>query len=550
MLSQRHFSHLAGRAWRIFAATLVAVALVFPTISAAEAQSVPRKYAGLVVDAKSGKILYESSADAARYPASVTKVMTLYIVFQELQAGNITLNTKFKVSKHAAAAVPTKLGLKAGSTITVENAIKSLVTLSANDMARAIAENISGTESAFAQRMTATARALGMNNTTYRNASGLPDSGQVSTAKDQAILGIAVYQHFPKYYEYFQTKSFSYGKRTYGNHNRLLGSNGVDGIKTGYINASGFNLLTAARKDNRHIVVVGFGFDTSGARDAKVRELVRTYLPKARSGGYLNTAMIPVPGRKGATVMVASSEPVPVTPAPYPSFRATVISMTASLHPEATHASDDITVASINAPVPTPAARPADLGFDPAVQAATSLAGPTVASTRGADRPLDVIGAWLSDTFSLGAAPAPLGQTAPSAPLLPPVGIGEEGEPIDLMTSGSTSSTPGAAPAAQPIPAAIAVAETAPAAEAQPAVSGWVVQIGAAPTETGANSLISDASSRLGALGPFRPYVERFEKNGQTFFRARFSGFGGREDATGVCNELKKVKMSCLAMQS
>ncbi|MGN6486950.1 MAG: D-alanyl-D-alanine carboxypeptidase family protein, partial [Devosia sp.] len=221
----------------------------------AEAASVPRKYAGIVVDAKTGKVLYESSADAARYPASVTKVMTLYVLFQELEAGNITLKTKFTVSKYAASAVPTKLGIKAGSTITVENAIKALVTISANDIARVIAENISGSETAFAKRMTATARALGMSSTTYRNASGLPDSGQVTTVRDQAILGMAVYEHFPNYYEFFQTKSFSYGKRTYGNHNRLLGSNGVDGIKTGYTNASGFNLLTASRTDGRHIVV-------------------------------------------------------------------------------------------------------------------------------------------------------------------------------------------------------------------------------------------------------------------------------------------------------
>ncbi|MBN9308643.1 serine hydrolase [Devosia sp.] len=536
---------------RILAAFLVAVSLLVPIVSEASAASVPRKFAGIVVDAKSGKVLYESSADAARYPASVTKVMTLYILFQELAAGNITLNTQFTVSKYAASAVPTKLGLKAGSTISVENAIKAIVTISANDIARVIAENISGSESAFAQRMTTTARALGMAHTTYKNASGLPNPGQVTTVRDQALLGVAVYQHFPDYYEYFQTKAFSYGKRTYGNHNRLLGSNGVDGIKTGYTNASGFNLLTAARADGHHIVVAGFGFDSSGARDAKVRELVKTYLPKSRSGGYLDVAVIPQPGRKGATVMVASADPTPVVPLPYPTFRtaATTVSVTAQLQPaEATQQPDDITVASIGATAPMPSTRPGDLGFDEAVQAAQSLARPTAVAAQQPDRPLDVIGAWLSDTFSLGAAPAPLGQTAPSAPLLPPVGIGDEGQPIDLMTSGSTATA--AAPVEnQPVPAPIAVAE-ASAQEVPAKASGWVVQIGASPTENGANSLISDASSRVGALGSFRSYVERFEKNGQVFFRARFSGFGGREDATGVCNEMKKAKMSCLAMQS
>lgn len=502
-------------------------------MSTAEAASVPRKYAAIVIDAKTGKTLYESSADAARYPASVTKVMTLYVLFQELAAGNITLGTKFKVSKYAASASPTKLGLKAGSTITVENCIKALVTISANDMARVIAENISGSEAAFAKRMTATARALGMNNTTYRNASGLPDPGQVTTVRDQARLGIAVFQHFPQYYAYFQTRSFSYGKRTYGNHNRLLGSNGVDGIKTGYTNASGFNLLTAARTGGRHIVVAGFGFDSSGARDAKVRDLVKSYIDNARSGQYLASASIPQPGRKGATVMVASTDPSPVQPMPYPQFRrAAVIETT----PVATTLTDDVEVASIdNAPVP--ASRPAQVE-QPALAAATSVAAPE-------EGPVDVIGAWISDTFSLGAAPAPLGKTRPSAPLLPPAELGgEQPAPLDLMTSGSAQAPVQTAAVDQPMPPP--VGETAFAGPA----SGWIVQVGAAPTQNGANSLISDASAHIGNVTGLKPYIEKFEKNGQVFYRARFGGFGDRDSASDMCSELKKAKMSCLAMQS
>jgi len=207
---------------------------------------------------------------------------------------------------------------------------------------------------------------------------------------------------------------------------------------------------------------------------------------------------------------------------------------------------DPVIVASIGT-TPTPAQRPADLGFEPAVQAANLLGGSTSTQPQPKDRPLDVIGAWLSDTFSLGAAPAPLGQTAPSAPLLPPVGIGENGRPIDLMTSGSAGAQPQPVQA-QPTPAPLAVAEAAP--EPQPAASGWIVQIGAAPTEGGANSLLSDAAGSISGLGSFQPYVERIEKNGQTFYRARFTGFGGRDDATAMCNQLKKAKMSCLAMQS
>lgn len=533
---------------RVFLALIVALSLLLP--AAALGASVPRKFAGIVIDAKSGKVLYESAADAARYPASVTKVMTLYILFQELAAGNIKLTDKMVVSKYAASAVPTKLGLKAGSKITVENAIKALVTISANDMARVIAEHISGSESAFAKRMTTTAKALGMSRTTYRNASGLPDSQQVTTVRDQAILGVAIYQHFPKYYDYFQTRSFSYGKRTYGNHNRLLGERGVDGIKTGYTRASGFNLLTAARTDGRHIVVAGFGFDSSGARDAKVRELVKKYLPKGRSGDYLDVAMVPVPGRKGATVQVASADAVAVTPMPYPAFRMNgldqpteTVAVAYAPDPSAVarQLADPVIISSIGN-VPVPADRPLDIGVQPAVQAANMIGASTAIAPE--DRPLDVIGAWLSENFSLGAPPAALGQTQPSAPLLPPVGIGEKGQVVDPMTSGSVGQQP-APVAEQPQPQPLDVAE----AQA-PAASGWIVQIGAAPTEQGASSLIEDARGSISGLGTLQPYVERFEKNGQIFYRARFAGFGDRDAAKAMCDELKKAKMSCLAVQS
>jgi D-alanyl-D-alanine carboxypeptidase len=241
-------------------------------------------------------------------------------------------------------------------------------------------------------------------------------------------------------------------------------------------------------------------------------------------------------------------------PMPYPAFRAggaveaAIAQVANAPDPAAVQAQleDPVFVASVDA-TPTPAQRPADIGLEPAVQAANLLGGSSSTQPQPADRPVDVIGAWLSETFSLGAAPAPLGQTAPSAPLLPPVGIGEQGQPIDLMTSGGTGAQPQAVEP-QPLPEQLAVAEAAP--EPKPAASGWVVQIGAAPTEGGANSLLADASGSIASLGSFQPYVERFEKNGQIFYRARFTGFGGRDDATAACNQLKKAKMSCLAMQS
>lgn len=515
--------------WRIsFVRAIVAIALVLGLSLhlAAPAHAIEnlRKYAGIVVDAKSGQVLYEEAGDQKRYPASVAKVMTLYVLFQELQAGNLSLSTKMTVSKHAASAVPTKLGLRAGSTISVEDAIKSLVTLSANDMARVIAEHISGTESKFAERMTATARAMGMRNTTYRNASGLPDGGQVTTVRDQAILGIAIYQHFPQYYEFFQTTAFRYNGKTYGNHNRVLGYMGaVDGIKTGYINAAGSNLLTAARKDNRHIVIVAFGFNSAGARDEKVRQLVASYLPKGRRGDYLQTAMVPQPGRQGnSNVQVAvaqPTQPVFVMPMPLPGFRLAELAAAQN----APAAQPPIALASA---APVPAAQPTDLGLQPAVQAAAVLAAPTQAPVP-AYPSQDIIGAWLSDTYNLGAPPAALGSTRPSAPLEPPASVGTDAapqQPIDLMTSGSV--------------------QTAGLAD-----GAWIVQIGAGPSEDSARAMLSDAASKVGGLGNFRSYVERFEKNGQVFYRARFVGFGDRDDAAAMCGRLKDADLACLAMQ-
>lgn len=519
-------SFLAKTLWRTaflraVAAVLVTCALGLSAATPVQAIENLRKYAGIVVDAKSGKILYEEQADSRRYPASVAKVMTLYVLFQELQAGNLSLSTKMTVSRHAASAVPTKLGLRAGSTISVEDAIKSLVTLSANDMARVIAEHISGSESKFAERMTATARAMGMTSTTYRNASGLPDGGQVTTVRDQAILGIAVYQHFPQYYEYFQTTSFRYGGKTYGNHNRVLGYMGaVDGIKTGYINAAGSNLLTAARKDNRHIVVVAFGFNSAASRDEKVRQLVSNYLSKGRRGDYLQTAMVPVPGRQGNTqfALAQPRKPTFAMPTPMPDFRLAALVASNGAQPQQM---PEVAVASA-APVAMPTPAPADLGLSPAVQAANVLAAPTQAAPAYPSQ--DVIGAWLSETYNLGAPPAALGQTAPSTPLLPPADVsGGAGQPVDLMHSGS-------------------VAEAAP-------ISGWIVQIGAGPSEHSARAMLSDAAGKVGALGDFRSYVERFEKNGQIFYRARFVGFGDRDAATSMCNRLKDQDLACLAMQ-
>lgn len=233
------------------------------------------RYASIVIDAESGRILHSENEDTRNYPASLTKIMTLYMVFEALESGSLTLDQQLVVSRHAAGMPPSHLGLGRGSTISVTDAILALVTKSANDVAVVIAEAIGGTESEFAELMTERARQLGMSRTTFRNASGLPNRRQLSTARDMAVLGIRIREDFPQYYEYFSTTHFEYGGRTYRNHNTLLSSyEGTDGIKTGYIRASGFNLVASVEREGRRIIGVVFGGETGDWRDRHMRNLL------------------------------------------------------------------------------------------------------------------------------------------------------------------------------------------------------------------------------------------------------------------------------------
>ncbi len=244
------------------------------------------KYAAIVIDAKTGKVLHSRNAHARRYPASLTKMMTLYLMFEEMKAGRLKNSTRIRFSRNAAAEQPSKLGVRAGRSITAQQAILALVTKSANDVATAVAEHIGGSEAAFARRMTRKARQLGMKNTIFRNAHGLPNRKQVTTAADMAKLGLALREHHPREYRYFQTRSFKYGRRRMRNHNRLLGSiRGVDGIKTGYTRASGFNLVSSVSSRKRRIVAVVMGGRSGRSRNAQMTKLIKRYLPKASRGG-------------------------------------------------------------------------------------------------------------------------------------------------------------------------------------------------------------------------------------------------------------------------
>jgi hypothetical protein len=259
-------------------------------MSAAQEEYTPPA-ASIVIDGGNGTVLKASSPDLRCHPASLTKVMTLYLLFERLEAGELHLGDFLTASEHASEQAPSKLDLKPGQTITVEEAIKGIVTKSANDAAVVVAESLGRSEENFAKLMTQRARALGMANTTYVNASGLPDDGQVTTAKDQALLGRAIYERFPKYYKYFSTETFVYGGEVMRNHNHLLGAvEGVDGIKTGYTRTSGFNLITSVHRDNRHII---------GQTGECVlhREVVRALLGRDASGDFAALQPEKAPGQ-------------------------------------------------------------------------------------------------------------------------------------------------------------------------------------------------------------------------------------------------------------
>ncbi|MBI1232953.1 MAG: D-alanyl-D-alanine carboxypeptidase [Alphaproteobacteria bacterium] len=254
---------------------LVALATLFMVAHAGHAAADNPRYAAFVVDETTGEVLHARRADDARYPASLTKMMTLYMLFEALERGDVTLSTEMTVSRHAAGQSPSVLGVESGDTITVETAIRALIIRSANDIAVVVGEHLAGTESAFATRMTSRARELGLTRTTFRNASGLPNSRQMTTARDMARLSIALHRDFPQYFHYFRERSFVHNGRTWRSHNNLVGRvNGVDGMKTGYIRASGFNIAVTAERNGHRIVTVVMGGPSAASRDNHAEELV------------------------------------------------------------------------------------------------------------------------------------------------------------------------------------------------------------------------------------------------------------------------------------
>ena len=263
--------------------------LVLAVLRAAAASA---SVSSIMIDAENGDVMYEMNADERRYPASLTKLMTLYITFNALENNHIKLTDKLKVSRTAAGRSPSKLGVRAGETITVKDAIMAVIVKSANDCATVLAEHFAPTEADFAVLMTNTAHKLGMSHTTFKNASGLPNTQQKTTARDMAVLAMAVYHHFPQYYKWFSAKSFQYKGRTIGGHNYILKTfAGADGMKTGYTAASGYDIITSAKRSGKRVIAVTMGHNSVGERDKKVSRMMDKGLTHMQKG-EINVAML------------------------------------------------------------------------------------------------------------------------------------------------------------------------------------------------------------------------------------------------------------------
>ncbi len=483
-------------------------------------------YAAMVVDAKSGKTLHAVNEDALRHPASITKVMTLYLMFEQIERGRFTMASPLRVSAHAASQSPSKLYLEDGETIEAEDAIKALITKSANDVAVVIAENISGSEDAFAALMTRKARALGMSRTTFRNASGLPDSEQVTTARDLTILARALQERFPRYYPMFSTRSFQYAGATYRNHNKLLGRiEGVDGIKTGYTRMSGFNLMTSAKADGRQVVAIVLGGRSGRIRDNIMGNLVVAHLPRATSGPRTSTMIAEAPA--------ANERPRPAVVAEAPRAAEPAAATT-------TPSSTQARVATRSAPLNVAALQPVAAGTTtpsrwstPAVQAQEIRPRGEVPQVQGRPQPL---------TVEILPPQRPSRPTIADGMLRPPANVNTTSSIAKIDARDEAKPRVQAAELAkEPVKDTVAIAAKSPS-------SAWVIQLGATDDEAKAQTILTSAKSKSPAtLSDASAFTEKVQKGSATLFRARFAGFDDSKDAEDACRSLKRSGFSCFA---
>jgi D-alanyl-D-alanine carboxypeptidase len=536
-------------------------------------------FSQIIVDGNSGATLSSNNPDASRHPASLTKIMTLYLLFERLDAGKIKLDTEMPVSEHASEQDPTKLGLLPGQTIRVEDAIKGLVTRSANDAAVVIAEALAGDEDDFAKLMTRKAHMLGMSKTVYRNASGLPDDAQVTSARDQSTLGRAIQDRFPRYYRYFSTESFTFRGHSIANHNHLLGAvEGVDGIKTGYTRASGFNLVTSMRRGNRHLVGVVMGGRSGSSRDAIMRNLLAENLEKAST--HRTVAAIAERNPSETNVEVADDQEAAPTP---PAAGAQVPSAPVSIVPSrpATAASLMSQARADSSSVKSDA-KTEQAKTEPAPLTSGVIQTQPIAVIPGSSEPMKPV---KVKTVQIKAGQAKLAAAGPSQ-TTPPVtsAIAARTDVPETSNAVVAKADNGAADAVRadlpPQPAnhgtgngilgvlpasslsspspsqAMAYADPSPHAPSSPAKpevthSGWIIQVGALESESEAFQRIEAARSQAhGLLNKADPFTEPVVAKGdRKLFRARFAGLD-RDQAEAVCKTLKRSDISCITVHN
>lgn len=523
--------------------------------------------ASIVVDGNTGQVLEATNPDAMRHPASLTKIMTLYLLFERLETGKVRLDTPLKVSQHAADQDPTKLDLKPGSTIQVEDAIKGVVTRSANDAAVVIAENLGGSEADFAKMMTQKAHLLGMSRTTYVNASGLPDDDQITTARDQALLGRAIQDRFPRYYKYFSIPSFVYHGEAIRNHDHLLGSvDGVDGIKTGFTRASGFNLVTSLHRDGRYIVAVVLGGRSSFQRDAHMRELINDHIKEAalrRTAPVIAEQSTQRDEQQTATLAsakvqrlaraeVASAAPAALLPARAfagandPIQPVAVKTVTYRIAP--VQAAQLAPMPAL-VPVAPPASQPAPLagpqrGDRLAVLPQPMSAPPAATALLASAEPAPAVTATTPETAEAASVDTETIQTEPA-----------QAKPAQAEPA---QAEPAQAAPARAEPARAEVSRTAAAKSEIPsgepaklrARGGWLIQIGAFDGEDEARQHLSAAQIKArDALAAADPFTERVQKGDKSLYRARFAGFD-KATAEAVCKQLKRNDFECMTVKN
>jgi D-alanyl-D-alanine carboxypeptidase len=506
----------AASGWLLLSLLALSLSFTMPADSAraADLPSLGGRDAAIVVDGVNGRVLYERDAYELRYPASLTKLMTLYLLFEALHNGSLSLTSELPTSAFAASQSPTKLNLRPGDTIPVETAIKALVVRSANDVAVVVAEALGGTEENFARMMTAKAGQLGMLNTHFANASGLPDREQLTTAADMALLGRHIAYDFPQYFPYVSVTEFTFKGTQYSGHNNLIGSfDGADGLKTGYIRASGFNLATSAVRGNKHVIGVVLGGTTAASRDAEMRRLLTIAFDEAVRNPML-LAYANVPWRAGDG---------PKTQAvwgPAPTLDVALAAFGPQRYSTAPPPNEITLAAALN----TAQLRPADSSAMPASQP-LHIAGTDYGALNVAEAypGADVIGALIEN----GNAPfeETLTESDPVAHLLP-------AQKPDLIPA-SLNVEEG------DFGGALGVPETGRL---------WSVQIGAFADEATANARLDQTASRAGDVlsSAERHIVPLTAEDGRTLYRARFGNFAEAE-AYAVCRQMMTRGDTCFA---